>query len=106
MLLPEQIVAAFLHKIQLIMEIHHIDPQEPVVISVPAYYNLFERCALLDAVAIAGMRVCRLINESTAVAIDYALSRRAEFLQQSPKYVMFVDFGHSKLSLTTVGFTR
>jgi heat shock protein 4 len=105
-LLSEQVVAAFLHKLQLIMEIHKIDRLEPVVLSVPAYYNVFERRALLDAAAIGGMKVSRLINESTAVAIDYALNRRSEFLQNSPKYVLFVDFGHSKLSLTTISFTR
>jgi heat shock protein 4 len=29
---------------------------------VPNYYNIFERRALLDAAAICGMKVCRLLN--------------------------------------------
>jgi molecular chaperone DnaK (HSP70) len=49
---------------------------------VPNYYNIFERRALFDAAAICGMKVSRLINESTAVAIDYGLARRQEFLQK------------------------
>lgn len=60
----------------------------------------------MDAAKIAGMKVCRLLNESTAVALDYCITRRNEFYQKDPRYVCFVDFGHSKLTISTIGFTK
>jgi molecular chaperone DnaK (HSP70) len=53
-----------------------------VVLSVPGYYNVFERRALLDAAAIAGMKVSRLLNESSAVALDYSIAHRPEFSEK------------------------
>lgn len=45
----EQIVAALLSKLKEVMQINRIGKEEPVVMSVPGYYNVFERRALLDA---------------------------------------------------------
>lgn len=39
------------------------------VISVPAYFNAVQRQATKDAAEIAGLKVCRLINEPTAAAL-------------------------------------
>lgn len=103
--LPEEVVAAFLNKLRGILELNKIARDEPVVLSVPSYYNIYERKALLDAAGIAGMKVARLLNESSAVALDYGLGRRSEFQEKEPKNILFVDFGHSKLSLTVVAFT-
>lgn len=42
----------------------------------------------------------RLINESTAIAITYGFFKKAELNPEKPRIVAFVDFGHSKLSVT------
>lgn len=46
-----------------------------------------------------------LINESTAIALSYALFRKAE-LNDQPRNVVFVDIGHSKLSAFCASFTK
>lgn len=74
--LPEQVVAAFLTKLLNILEINKISKDQPIVISVPSYATVQERQALLDSATISSMKVIRLLNESTAVALDYGSSRR------------------------------
>ena len=76
-----------------------------VVISVPSYYLENERRALLDAAAIAEVSCVRLMNETTASALTYGLFRQKE-LTEEPRMVALVDFGHSKLSVAVVAFTK
>lgn len=100
---PEQVVAMLLTKLQAnykAMGIGHND----VVISVPSYFTEAERKALLDAAKIAGINVVRLMNESTANVLSYGIFRKKD-LDNEPKYVAFVDLGHSKLSAYVASFT-
>ncbi|KAF9412538.1 hypothetical protein BGZ94_001010 [Podila epigama] len=46
-----------------------------VVITIPPYFNQFERQAMLDAAELAGLRVISLIHDETAVALNYAMTR-------------------------------
>ena len=46
----------------------------------------------------------RLINESTAIALSYGFFRTTEFDPKRPRIVCFVDFGHSKLTVTFASF--
>ena len=69
-----------------------------VCISVPAYYTESERKALLDTCKIADLPLERLLNETTGVAINYGLFRKTELDSEKPRYVAFVDLGHSKFS--------
>ena len=46
----------------------------------------------------------RLINESTAIALTYGFFRRQELDAKNPRVVCFVDFGHSKLTVTYASF--
>ena len=46
------------------------------VITVPAYFNNAQRQGIMDAGAMSGLRVLRIINEPTAAAaIAYGLDR-------------------------------
>ena len=45
----------------------------------------------------------RIINESTAIALTYGYSKKQE-LGKKARIVAFVDFGHSKLSVTFCSF--
>lgn len=47
-----------------------------VVVTVPPYYTQFERYAVADAVEIAGLRLLTLIDDGTAVAVNYAMTTR------------------------------
>jgi len=60
---------------------------------------------LLDACKIAEISVSRLFNESSAVALSYGIFRKSE-LTSTPKNIIFVDFGHSKLSAYCASFTK
>lgn len=46
-----------------------------VVLTVPPYYTQFERDAIVDALEIAGLRLLALVNDGTAVALNYAMGR-------------------------------
>ncbi len=46
-----------------------------VVLAVPPYFTQFERDAIVDALEIAGLRLLALVNDGTAVALNYAMTR-------------------------------
>ena len=77
-----------------------------IVISVPSYYSNSERQAVLDAAEIANLKCIRLINESTAIALNYGFFRKADLLEKEPRNVVFVDLGHSKLTVTIASFLK
>jgi molecular chaperone DnaK (HSP70) len=77
-----------------------------MVVSIPSYASNVERQALLDAVNIAGMKAPRLINESTAIALSYGFFKRSDIGEEKkPRNVAFIDFGHSKTTITIASFT-
>jgi len=58
----------------------------------------------LDAAEIAGIKCVKLINESTAIALNYGFFRKNDLDEKKPKKVCFVDFGHSKTTVTFASF--
>eukprot|EP00108_Taenia_solium_P008402 TsM_000202300 transcript=TsM_000202300 gene=TsM_000202300 len=49
-----------------------------VVITVPAYFNVSQRQATIDAGKILGSKVFRIINEPTAAATTYSMDTRKD----------------------------
>ena len=86
------------------MEKNNFDSRTAVV-AVPTYFTQHERKALLDAAKIAELGITRLLNESTAIALDYGIFRKNELNADTARNVLFIDFGHSKLSLFLCSFT-
>lgn len=72
----------------------------------PSYFNNVERQGVLDAAEIAGLKCLRLINESTAIALNYGFFRKADLPDKDPRYVAFVDLGHSKTTVTIASFIK
>ena len=70
---PEEISAMILRKLKLDAEEYLGEKVEQAVISVPAYFNVSQRQATVDAATIAGIRVMRIIDEPTAAALAYGL---------------------------------
>jgi len=70
------------------------------VISVPPHFTDAQRRALIDAGRLSGFNVLGLINETTAVALQYGLLRKLPS-DKSIK-VLFYDFGHSQLNVSLV----
>ena len=81
-------------------------PVADVVISVPGWYPDIQRRAVLDAAAIAGLNVLRLINDTTAVALGYGITKSDLPDHDKPRHVVFVDVGHSSLSVAVVAFSK
>ncbi|KPJ17240.1 Hypoxia up-regulated protein 1 [Papilio machaon] len=73
---PEELVAQLLAKAKEFAEISHGQPISECVITVPGYFNQAERRALKDAAALAGLNVLQLINDYTAIGINYGIFRR------------------------------
>lgn len=74
--------------------------------SIPNCASNSERQAYLDAASIAGINCIRLINEGTATALTYGFFRKADLDEKEERLVAFVDFGHSKLSVTFATFVK
>ncbi|CAG8645954.1 5299_t:CDS:2, partial [Funneliformis mosseae] len=74
-----------------------------VVITVPPYYNQFERQAVLDAADLAGLHVLTLINDVTAVGLNYAISRFTSFTEE-PQYHVFYDMGAGSTKASLISF--
>jgi molecular chaperone DnaK (HSP70) len=101
---PEQVLAYYLKRTKAFYENANIQTTD-IVISVPSYFSNVERQAVLDACEIAQYKCIRLINESTAVCLNYGFFRKADLPEKGdPRYVAFVDLGHSKLTVTIAAF--
>jgi len=70
---PEEISAMILQKVKADAESFLGQKVERAVISVPAYFNVSQRQATVDAAAIAGIEALRIIDEPTAAALAYGL---------------------------------
>ncbi|KXN81662.1 Hypoxia up-regulated protein 1 [Leucoagaricus sp. SymC.cos] len=73
-----------------------------VIITVPPYYSQFERDAIVDAIEISGLKTLALINDGTAVAVNYAMTRS---FNGAPEYHIIYDAGASSIRATVVGFS-
>lgn len=98
-------MAYYLKKVKTFFETSGISTNE-IVLSVPSYFSNVERQGVLDAADIAGIKCIRLLNESTAIALNYGFFRKADLPDKDPRYVVFVDLGHSKLSVTIASFIK
>lgn len=78
-----------------------------VVIAVPGYYTDIQRRALVDAATIAGLNPLRLINDTTAIALGYGITK-ADLPESAdaPRHVCFIDIGHSNYSVAVVAFSK
>lgn len=100
---PEELIAQLLHRAREFAEISAAQPINECVLTVPGFFNQAERKALLQAAHLAGLKVLQLINDYTAVALNYGIFRRKDFNETS-QYVMFYDMGASKTTATIVSY--
>lgn len=98
----EQIVAMLFTKLKQDIE----DDKANIVLTVPSYYTNFERQAILNASKIAGLKCLGLIDETTAIALNYQFNIRNELTDSKPKNIVFIDFGHTSLQIAIVCFTE
>jgi molecular chaperone DnaK len=72
---PEEISSVILARMRDVAQDFLGEEIADAVITVPAYFNDAQRQATKDAGKIAGLHVLRIINEPTAAALAYGLSR-------------------------------
>lgn len=102
-----QLVAMYLTKIRDITSKELKLPVTDVTISVPAWFTDIQRRAMLDAGEIAGLKVLRLINDCTATALGYGITKLdLPGPEEKPRRVMFVDIGYCDYTATVVEFRK
>ena len=82
-------------------------PVNDMVIAVPAWYSDAQRRTVLDAAEIAGIKVLRLINETTATALGYGITKLdLPTAEEKPRRTAFIDIGHSNYTATICEFRK
>ncbi|KAK4554126.1 adenyl-nucleotide exchange factor sse1 [Recurvomyces mirabilis] len=82
-------------------------PVNDMVFSVPAWYTDAQRRSLLDAAEIAGVKVLRLVNETTATALGYGITKLdLPSAEEKPRRTAFIDIGHSNYTCTICEFRK
>ncbi|KAJ2357943.1 adenyl-nucleotide exchange factor sse1 [Coemansia sp. RSA 2618] len=76
-----------------------------VVISVPGWYTDRQRRAVQQASQIAGLNCLRVVNDSTAAALGYGITKQ-DLPEDKPRNVVFVDLGHSSFTVSVVAFKK
>ncbi|XP_076246856.1 hypoxia up-regulated Grp170 co-chaperone protein isoform X2 [Calliopsis andreniformis] len=100
---PEELLAQILHKGKEFAENSAGQKISEAVITVPGFFNQVERRALMQAADLAGIKVLQLINDYTAVALNYGIFRSKE-INDTAHYVMFYDMGASSTTATIVSY--
>ncbi|OAD60624.1 Hypoxia up-regulated protein 1 [Eufriesea mexicana] len=100
---PEELLAQILHKGKEFAENSAGQKISEAVITVPGFFNQIERRAFMQAADLAEIKVLQLINDYTAVALNYGIFRSKE-INDTAYYVMFYDMGASSTTATIVSY--
>lgn len=94
---PEAVAGLILARVKLEVEHQLGEPVEKAVIAIPANYSINQRWAVRQAAELAGLEVCRLINEATAAAFTYNVHH-----SQDDKTLLIFDLGGGTLDVSVV----
>lgn len=102
-----QLTAMLLSKIKATTSAELKLPVSDIVLSVPAWFTDIQRRALIDAAEIAGLKLLRLMNDTTAAALGYGITKLdLPSAEEKPRRVVFVDVGHSEYTASVVEFKK
>ncbi|KAL2433559.1 Heat shock protein hsp88 [Exophiala dermatitidis] len=102
-----QLIAMFLGKIRDTASRELKLPVSDVVVSCPPWFTDAQRRAMLDATEIAGLKLLRLINDNTATALGWGITKSdLPEGDAKPRRVCFVDVGYSDYSVSIVEFRK
>lgn len=102
---PEEISAMILRCLKRVVYEHiGAECECRAVITVPAYFNDAQRRATQDAAEIAGIDVIRIINEPTAAALAFGLTRQDTSSLDAQNILVF-DLGGGTLDITVLSIT-
>ncbi|WFD30237.1 adenyl-nucleotide exchange factor sse1 [Malassezia sp. CBS 17886] len=77
-----------------------------IVLAAPIWFSDSQRRGMLNAADIANLNPLRLMNEPTATALGYGITKTDLPDADKPRYVMFVDIGHSSYQASVVAFSK
>ncbi|XP_047521461.1 hypoxia up-regulated protein 1 isoform X1 [Pieris napi] len=100
---PEELVAQQLANSKEFAEISHGQPISECVLTIPGYFNQAERRAMKEAASLAGLNVLQLINDYTAIAINYGIFRRKE-INETAWHTLFFDMGSASTKAALVEY--
>ncbi|KAG8434607.1 hypothetical protein GDO86_012831 [Hymenochirus boettgeri] len=100
---PEELLAMMLNYSRSLAEEFAEQVIKDVVITVPAFFNQAERRAVLHSAQLAGLKVLQLINDNTAVALNYGVFRRKD-INSTAQNIMFYDMGSRSTVCTIVTY--
>jgi molecular chaperone DnaK len=98
---PEEVSSLILKKIKADSENYLDTVLHKAVITVPAHFNDNQRQATLEAGALAGLEVIRIINEPTAACLAYGLDRYVAGTKGKLRIMVF-SFGGGTHDVTTM----
>lgn len=98
---PTECSAWILCEMKRIAELHLQQPVTEAVVTVPAYFRDAQRRATVDAAAIAGLAVARVVNEPTAAALAYGYPRSDGSAEEERRILVF-DLGGGTFDVTLV----
>ncbi|KAJ4413848.1 adenyl-nucleotide exchange factor sse1 [Gnomoniopsis sp. IMI 355080] len=102
-----QLCAMFLSKIKATTAAELKLPVSDIVLSCPAWFTDIQRRAMIDAAEIAGLKLLRLMNDTTAAALGYGITKLdLPGPEEKPRRVAFVDVGHSNYTCSIVEFKK
>ncbi|KAM4651425.1 hypoxia up-regulated protein 1 isoform 2-T2 [Discoglossus pictus] len=100
---PEELMGMMLNYSRSLADEFAEQPVKDVVITVPVFFNQAERRAVLQAAKLAGLKVLQLINDNTAVALNYGVFRRKD-INNTAQNIMFYDMGSRGTTCTIVTY--
>uniref|UniRef100_A0AAR2LFA4 Hypoxia up-regulated protein 1 n=1 Tax=Pygocentrus nattereri TaxID=42514 RepID=A0AAR2LFA4_PYGNA len=100
---PEELLGMVLNYSSGLAQDFAEQPIKDAVITIPAFFNQAERRAVLQAAQMAGLKVLQLINDNTAVALNYGVFRRKD-INSTAQNVMFYDMGSGSTTATIVTY--
>jgi heat shock 70kDa protein 4 len=102
-----QLIAMFLSKVKQTAAAELKLPVADVVMSVPPWFTDVQRRAIIDAAEIAGLKPLRIMNDTTAAALGYGITKLdLPAAEEKPRRVCFIDIGHSNYSASIVEFKK
>ena len=102
-----QICSMFFSKVKATASAELKLPVSDIVISVPPWFTDIQRRSIMDAAEISGLKLLRLVNDTTATALGYGIPKLdLPTGDEKPRRVAFVDIGHSNYTCSIVEFKK
>lgn len=102
-----QLVAMYLSKIKQTAANELKSPVSDLCMSVPAWFTDAQRRSLIDASEIAGLKILRLMNDTTAAALGWGITKLdLPGPEERLRRVCFIDIGHSSYTSSVIEFRK